>query len=41
MWLRKAGSSPDALEALILQAGMVEVGNHTAGAFDNRFFRLP
>ena len=22
MWLRKAGSSPDALEALILQAGM-------------------
>lgn len=41
MWLRKAGSSPKALEDLILQAGMVEVGSHAAGTFENRFFRLP
>lgn len=39
-WLSKAGSSLESLEALILQAGMVEVGSHAAGAFDNRFFRL-
>jgi len=40
MWLRRAGSSPEALEALILQAGMVEVGSHTAGTFENRFFLI-
>ncbi|HTS46436.1 MAG TPA: FkbM family methyltransferase [Bryobacteraceae bacterium] len=40
MWLRMAGSSVEALEALVLQAGMVEVGSHRAGVFENRFFRL-
>jgi len=40
MWLRRAGSSLEALEALILRAGMVEVGIRPASAFDNRFFRL-
>ena len=41
-WLRKAGSSPESLEGLIAEAGLVDVTSKKAEVhLDNRFFRLP